>query len=387
MQNIAYHIGQKIKMNKIQVLFLIHDLGNGGAEKVLVNLVNHIDKSKFDITVVSLFGGGINERFLSKDIRYFSIFKRMIPGNSKLMKLFSPRLLHKICVKNHYDIEVAYLEGPSVRVISGCDDKSTRLVSWIHTRYLFEEQYFSAFRNPRESFNCYNRFDFTAFVSKDVGESFCKCFKFKKKCGVLYNTIESDTIRKLSQEQIPIEFSKKTINLLAVGTLKPVKGYDRLISVTKKLLTNGYSIHTYILGKGPLEKTLKKVVLENELNNNVTFLGYDANPYKYMANCDLFVCSSITEGFSTATTEALIVGVPVCTVDVSGMREILGDNNQFGIITENSEEGLYNGIKCLLDSPNLLMHYREQAKERGMFFNTENTVRKVESLFYKITKE
>ena len=62
-------------------------------------------------------------------------------------------------------------------------------------------------------------------------------------------------------------------------------------------------------------------------------MGYQTNPYKYLAKCDLFVCSSHSEGFSTAATEALIVGVPVCSVEVSGMREMLGENNEYGVIT------------------------------------------------------
>ena len=83
----------------LKVLFLIHDLGQGGAEKVLVNLVNNMDRTKFDITVMTLFSGGVNEQFLAKDIKYKTIYKRMIRGNSKLMKLLSPRTLHKMYVK------------------------------------------------------------------------------------------------------------------------------------------------------------------------------------------------------------------------------------------------------------------------------------------------
>lgn len=104
----------------LKVLFLIHDLGQGGAEKVLVNLVNNMDRSKFDISVTVLFGGGVNEQFLAPDIHFHSVFPKEVPGNSKLMKLLTPRQLHKLCVKEHYDIEVSYLEGPSARVISGC---------------------------------------------------------------------------------------------------------------------------------------------------------------------------------------------------------------------------------------------------------------------------
>ena len=98
----------------------------------------------------------------------------------------------------------------------------------------------------------------------------------------------------------------------------------------------------------------------------------------------MFVCASYAEGFSTAATEALIVGTPVCTVEVSGMKEMLGENNEWGIVTENDEEALYQGIKRLLDDPELLTHYKEKAAERGRTFSTENTVKAVEEMLLSL---
>ena len=112
----------------------------------------------------------------------------------------------------------------------------------------------------------------------------------------------------------------------------------------------------------------------------VTLLGYDVNPYRYVAKCDLFVCASYSEGFSTAATEALIVGTPVCTVEVSGMKEMLGQNNEYGVVTQNDDTALLLGIRQLLDHPDLLKYYRNQAKKRGKMFFTEETVKAVEQL-------
>ena len=116
------------------------------------------------------------------------------------------------------------------------------------------------------------------------------------------------------------------------------------------------------------------------MEDSFIFLGYHTNPYRYVAKCDLFVCSSISEGFSTAATEALIVGTPVCTVEVSGMKEMLGENNEYGVVTENSEDALYRGIRELLRNPERLVYYRRQAELRGKDFSTENTVRAVEEM-------
>ena len=365
---------------KKKILFLIHDLGQGGAEKVLVNLVNHMDCTKFDIAVVSLFGGGVNEQFLNRNIHFSCIYHHNIPANSKWMKLFTPTQLHRKHIKGHFDVEVSYLEGPCARIISGCEDKNTKLVSWIHTKYTKEEDICASFRNRKEAIDCYNKFDYTACVSEDVRAAFCGFLGFKKPTGVLYNTIESEKITNLSNQESNVEFSSDTFNIIAVGSLKPVKRYDRLLNIAKKLKNDGYQAHTFILGTGPLKEEFEKFIDAHHLNDCVSLLGYDTNPYKYLAKSDLFVCSSQTEGFSTAATEALIVGTPVCTVDVSGMKEMLGDNNEYGIVTENDEEALYDGIKSLIDNSELLAQYKEKAKERGKMFSTEKTVKAVEDM-------
>ena len=372
---------------KKKVLFLIHNLGRGGAEKVLVNLVNHLDRSKIDISVTALFGGGVNESFLEPSIHYRSLFPKTFPGNSKVMKLFSPKQLHSLCVKEHYDIEVSYLEGPSARIISGCQDASTTLLSWIHVEQHTMKKLSAAFRSEREAISCYNRFDRTVCVSQTVLDDFCSILDFKRPCEVIYNTVESEKILTLSAESTDkITQTDGCVNLVAVATLKESKGYPRLLRIIKRLTDESYSVRLYILGKGPQENELRDYVKQNQLDSNVIFLGYDVNPYKYVAKCDLFVCSSFAEGFSTAATEALIVGTPVCTVDVSGMKEMLGEHNEYGVITENSEEALYHGIKDFLDHPETLRHYREKALERGKRFYLQETVKSVENMLLSVTK-
>ena len=370
-----------------KTLFLIHDLGQGGAEKVLVNLVNNMDRSKFDISVTALFGGGVNEQFFASDIHFRAVFPKEVPGNSKLMKLLTPAQLHRMCVKEHYDIEVSYLEGPSARVISGCNDANTKLVSWIHVEQHTMERLSGSFRSEREARECYDRFDQTVCVSQYVHDDFCRILNFQKPCRVLYNTVESEKILAHADDTAPELMDDGKIRLMAVGTLKESKGYMRLLSIIKRLRDERYPVHLYILGIGPLQQEMERFIQANNLQETVALLGYQTNPYKYVSKCDLFVCASFAEGFSTAATEALIVGTPVCTVEVSGMKEMLGEHNEWGIVTENSEEALYQGIKDLLDHPDKLAHYKEKAIKRGKTFSTENTVRAVEDMLLKLIRK
>lgn len=364
-----------------KILFLIHDLGQGGAEKVLVNLVNNMDRSKFEISVTVIFGGGVNEQFLAPDIHFRAVFPHEVPGNSKLMKLLTPAQLHRLCVKEHYDVEVSYLEGPSARVISGCCNPDTALVCWIHSTLSDIRSAAQSFRSSSEATECYERFRKVVCVSQDVKRSFEKLFPQAAVPQVLYNTLETAKIIRLAKEPVPVSFiDPSSFKLISVGSMKPVKAFDRLLRIHKRLRDEGYPVHTCLLGKGPDLEKLKQLAKELCSDGTVAFPGYDTNPYKYVSKADLFVCCSLSEGFSTATTEALILGTPVCTVEVSGMKEMLGEHNEWGIVTENDEEALYRGIKGLLDDPRMLAEYKARAKERGTMFHTRETVAAVERM-------
>ena len=362
---------------KIKILFFIHDVGHGGAEKVLVNLVNNMDSEKYDITVISLFKGGINEQFLKGNIKFKTIFPKMIPGNSRIMKIFSPRFLHNLFIKDNYDVEVAYLEGPDSRIISGCPNKQTKKIYWIHCTMHNKKEFAGSFRSFKEAIDCYSRFDAGAFVSSEVKNAFEKYCMCEQKRTVLYNTNDTDLIIEKSKEML-LEKNEGIFQIIAVGKIEPVKGFYRLAKIHKRLIQEGYKIRTIILGEGRQKNQIERYINDNHLAETFLFLGYQTNPYKYIAQSDLFVCSSYSEGFSTAATEALIVGTPVITTHVSGMKEMLGEKSEYGLITENSDKALYIGIKKFLDNRQLYEFYKDKARIRGNYFKKDNTVKAVE---------
>lgn len=364
-----------------KILFMIPDLAGGGAEKVLVNLVNNMDREKFDITVKTLFDVGVNRNKLLPHIKREYCIKKQFRGNSKFFLLFKPETLFKRFIKEHYDIIVSYLEGPTARIVSGCKDKDTKLVSWIHCKIDNEKVASVGFRSFQEAKNCYNKFNYTACVSNWVKGYFVNSFHFDKPIGVLYNTIETAEILNKSKEKIEdVEFANDGYNICSVGKITYVKGFDRLVKVHKCLLENGVKNHMYIFGIGEDKAKLQAYLAENNLLDTFTFMGYKNNPYKYVRNCDLYVCSSHSEGFSTSVTESLVVGTPVVTTLCSGMQEMLGKNNEYGIITDNNEDALYEGIKKMLTTDGLLEYYSDKAQERGKKFSTEKTVKAVEDM-------
>ena len=370
----------------IKVLFFIPTLDKGGAENVLVNLVNHMNYDCFDITVQTLFDKDSQKNILNNRIKYRSSFYHQFRGNSKILSLFPSKWLYKLIVNHKYDIVVSYLEGPTTHILSGCPFSDTRKVAWIHTAFDSEKGFYAGFYSKTSAIKGYQKYDILAFVAKTAMDRFIEIADVQlPKCTVLYNTIDSSSVIYQSREAVnPDLFPKSTINIISVGKVEPVKGYDRLVRVHKRLIDEGLHHHLYIIGSGKQQAELESFVKKNNLNESITFLGFTDNPYKYLSKADLFVCSSRREGFSTAVTEALILGLPVISTNCSGAYELLGTNNEYGIVTENSEEGLYIAIKKVLSNSELLNYYKGKSSKRGKQFSIEKTVSNVEKMLREI---
>jgi len=367
-----------------KVLFLIPTLMHGGAEKVLVNLVNHIDKTKFDVTLYSLFDEGVNKDFLSPEVHYKYKFKKVFRGYAKLASLFNPSFLFSWLVKDQYDIVVSYLEGSTTRIAAGCNDPKTKKVAWIHIE--LNDPYMAkiGFKSKVEARRYYETFDAVAGVSERVVHLFSKNVTESVRTEVLYNTNDTVLIRQMASAVPAVQLKDTTINLVSVAKIVKTKGYDRLMDVHKRLLDEGFEHTVNILGIGEELAVLQKKAMDLGLQDSFRFLGFHKNPYAIVAQGDLYICSSFREGFSTAVSEALILGIPVVSTDCSGAREMLGDD-EFGIVMENSEEGIYQGLKRMLSDMTTLAHYKEQAAVRGTFFSTQNTVNAVEDFLTSLT--
>lgn len=365
-----------------KILFLINDLQHGGAEKALVNLVNNMDYSNYDITVMTLFDVGVNKSLLFSHVRYKYVFKRIFRGNSYIFKVFSPDFLYKFMIKDKYDIVVSYLEGITARIVSG-NTSICKTISWQHSgTYNLEKLVKPAFRNEKEMLKAYQSFDRIVGVSENVIDSFSSLTQITSNTCVINNVIERDKVISKSKEEIEINYNKEVFNIVSVGRLTKLKGYDRLLRIInqinkKKSVQKKINLH--IIGCGEEQKNLERYIDSHNLQKIVFLHGYQKNPFPFVLNSDLFICSSLIEGISTAVSEALILGVPVITTNCSGMKELLGEN-LYGIITENDEQSLYVGLVKLLNAPSTIIKLKEAAKERGKLFGVGKVVKEVQVL-------
>lgn len=376
-------------MVKRKVLFLIESLAGGGAEKVLATLVQHIDKECFDVTVCPISGGGKYEDAIRKIVTYRAILNDPEDGSvwKKWLYVLKHHLVYKwlplswVCrsfVPQGNDVEVAFVEGFATKLLSHSMNNKAKKYAWVHCNMDKDHWTTSIYPTLEDEEVVYNRYDQIFCVSNTAVQGFIQTFPgVTTPVLTIYNPINAQIIQNMAAERKDVE--KKVIRLVTVGRLEHQKGYDRLVRVVNRLVKDGLSLELWILGIGSQEASLKQYIQEHQLDEYVKLLGFHSNPYKYIVQGDLFVCSSRSEGYSTAVTEALILGLPVITTDCSGMAELLKDG-ECGIITENDDEAFYQGLKNLLADVSLFEHYRQKAIERGKDFTIESLMKPIETL-------
>ena len=368
----------------MNVLFLAINLGGGGAERVLVNLANRMADDGYVVTVRVLANTetGSNVGRLSPKVKYESVFRKSFRGMNYLY-LLPHRWIYNKVAYGDFDVIVVYLHGVLTKIVSYAP-KEQKTVAYLHAN-MQQSPFMKSFKNRNAIEKCFSGYSRIVSVSEDVQRSFIKASGIDdSRLMVIYNTFDVPGILHKSKE--PIAVSKHQYNLCSVGKLQEVKGYLRLVNIIKNLRDEQIDVHLTIVGEGHQRKDIESFIETHQLANNVSLTGFDMNPYKYIANSDLFVCSSLSEGFSSVVAESLILGVPVITTDCAGMQELLG-KNEYGIITENSEEALFEGLKNLLSAPDMLAHYKEKAQERASFFSPEQTVSAVERMLEEVVAE
>ena len=368
----------------IKILFFIDTtLASGGAEKVLRELVNNMDQSQFEITVHTLWKEDA-EKYLAPGIRYRYIFDRKTTWNARRFQIESALgLTYGLHLADDYDIEVAYLEYGPTKVLAGSSNKKAKKVAWIHCNLLKEIRDLDGFVKKTEKW--YSKYDQVVCVSQTIQDGYRKLFADQPESVKLYNTVDDTAIRRKAAAQLPAEHSKRKLTVATIGRLYPVKGYDRLMEAHLRLIRDGVDHDLWILGEGPERPAMERYIADHGLENSVHLLGFHSNPYPFMREADVIVCSSYSEGFSTMVTEALILGKPVVTTPCSGMDELLGDS-EFGLITADSTEGIYEGLKKMLDDPALRKHYADAAAVRGEAFSKEKLVGQTEQFFRSLLK-
>ncbi|MER2129235.1 glycosyltransferase [Solibacillus sp.] len=346
-----------------KIIFFINDLGGGGAERALVNLANQLSEREFDVTIKVLFDTGINKIHLSPKIKYEFVFSKVFKGSSLLSKIIPAKLLYWFFIKENYDIEVAFLEGIATKIISGSTNKHSHKFAWVHTEFKSKKLFKTGFFTKKEAIQAYSKYNNVFSVSEEANNMYE--FWSGLKSEIRRNYVEFKNLNDLPAEDDDDFPDTDNIHIVTVGRLIPVKGYERLLKVVSNLKSE-FNFIIHILGEGEKRSQLEDLIDKKRLGSHVVLHGYIDPPYSLMKKCSFYICSSYREGYNTAVLESLLLGIPVLTTNCSGMNELL-ETGEMGLIVENSENALEEGIREFLSSESLRLQYKSNIKKRNLF--------------------
>ena len=335
-----------------KIVFGITGLTLGGAERTLVDIANRLCY-RYEVTIFCLYAGGELEKELSSKIKVIHICKKRYDELNKFEKkymvlkiLFSTKFLYKTYIWRKFDKEIAFLEGPITRIFSVGKDKK-RKIAWVHNDIskVFGKSFKSKLKAFFDKF-IYKKYGTLVFVSNDNLKKFESKYKTKNDKKVIYNFIYTYEVLKKSNSKVEVDFDEKTTNFVSVCRLVEQKAVDRLINVHSKLIENGLMHNFYIIGDGPKKAELESLIKEKKVQATFHLLGKRENPYPYIKEADYFCLLTYFEGYPMVLEEAKILDKYILITNTAA-RETVENYNKSKIF-ENTEEGIYEGLKNIL---------------------------------------
>lgn len=376
---------------KKKILFVYHHMIIGGSTTSLLSILKAIDYDKYDVdlllyrndgelvkyipekvnllpqafierpTIMKLFVTALNGSIIKAIYKSLREGKGFRPG-TQLMSYVCSTLCRKIETK--YDTAIGFLEGWS-NTFTNYYINADKKINWIHTDY--EKARFV----PEFDRKSFEKADKIVCVVEESMEAFNRSFPtLTDKTITIRNILSQELVKQRAEEKIEFKRKSEDFCILTVCRIdNKSKALDRGVKALKRLKEDGYNVKWYVLGDGPDREKLESMIKENGLENDFILLGSTPKPYPYFKYFDIFALPSRFEGKPMAITEAQMFGlVPVVTEYASANEQI--ENEKTGIVVENNDEAIYNGIKKVLDNPQLLERIRKNLKETN-FSNEE----------------
>ena len=370
-----------------KVCFVIPNLGGGGAQRVLLNILRHIDHSKFDPHLI-LFE---KKRFEKKGDLLFDlpsdINVRVLRSKKyrRFLKWFYFLKLVKLLKAEGPDAVVSFMWKLNAAVLLSKKMSRTKakiIISERGSTAIYNGRFVNFQRSLAIRF-FYPKAEKIIFPSRDMADKIVKSYGIEKqKMNIIHNPVDIAMITERAQERIedPVYQAKNNI-IISIGRLGKEKGFAYLIRAISLLSKNDIDCKLVILGEGAEENNLYNLSKELNIEDRVRFLGFRSNPYKYLARSKIFVLSSLYEGFPNVLLEAMALGVPsIATRCPTGPEEIITDEVNGLLIPQADEKALANAIKKLLLDKDLRERLSEAARKRAEDFRVEKIIMQYEDV-------
>lgn len=366
---------------KKKILFVNDEMHMGGVARVLNNLIAALPKDRYEIDLLVLHSNGMLLNEVPEDITLIegtSFFhavdetlKDILKRKDLLHLFYKLRLIfymktglikkkiqkeRKKILSKQYDVEVAAKEG--FCTIFTAYGNSKKKINWVLTDYSvcnYSSNHMPLVRHALQ------HIDLNIADSKEALIAYQTVFRVQNGT-VIHNLMDVQRVLHSIHEPVSIQFDQDKINLINVARFHPQKSIDRLLYACKYIQDKGIQYHLYLIGGGTLEEELRQLCKTLQIEENVSFLGYQSKAYAYVSKCDLFVLTSLYEGFATVVNESLISTTPVLMTDVSGASEQIL-NKTHGWIVANQQDAINQGLFKACQSKSKLIEMKEKLKD------------------------
>lgn len=368
----------------------------GGAERVLVDLLNNLNYDSNEVSLLVQYKEGGLLPAINNNVHLKCLYKYSRIGKynnilQRIIKLFHLQKLNEIFEKHktrsitdsRYDVIISFCQGYAHKLHLYIVDKSHNNISWIHSDLLKGNWGLGCFNNclayQEAAYNCMNKL---VFVSEGAKESFNKLFRISPNVSqlVIYNIIDKDNIIKTSK-LVKISKPNNKFVFVNVGRLVEAKMQIRLLQAAKLIKKQTSDFIIWIIGEGPLRGMLENYISENNLSDVVVLLGNQMNPYAYVRVADTFVLSSRQEGFPLVVCEALILSKPVICTNIVGPSEVLEDG-KYGCMVNEESDAIAETMMRFMSDTSLCARYSELAIQRSKMFDVNDFMSSFNNLIH-----
>ena len=372
-----------VNAKKKKITFIIPALGSGGAERVLIHLINSLDKDKYIMCLVVfedildyegelIFSGEIV--CLDKKSRWD--FFKLIIKLRKMLRTFQPdTVLSFLYYTNIIAVMASLFLKRKFKLIICERSYPPKYLPKVRLGYL---------KKGLMKFT-YRKADKILTVSKSIARVLEEDFNVKsEKIKTIYNPVILEEIKDKCQKEIKHPFfeDERAQIIISVGRLVEVKRFDRLLRTFSLVREKKDRVYLIILGEGELRKELENLSLELRVDKWTDFVGFQSNPYAWIHKADVLVLSSDFEGFPNVILEAMACGTPVISTDCpSGPNEIIVNGKNGILVPTEDEKALAEATLKLLTNDNLRKRFSEEGKKKAETLRIEKILPQYEELF------
>ena len=382
---------------KIKILFRHRSMEMGGVEKVILSLLENLNKNKFDITfLVSLYQGELRDK-VPAHIKYIKVnngkedfsknplfhhFQLLLRSlKIKFLEKF-PNWLDQLYLDEKFDVEIAS-SYTDFEFVLNSSNKNSKKIGWFHSDITFPKLQPAV---PK-ILNQIPEFDYFIFGSQQTKDIFTETYpKFNLPDNqVILNAIPIKEIKQKAEEFVP-DFGTSDPVFVSVGRLHSRKGFHKLIEVHSQLLKDDFPHKIIIIGDGEEKENLSNLAQSLGVEDSFVLMGSLLNPYPYVKNADFFIMPSESEGWPLIIADTLILQKPIISTAVGGIPEMITHQENGFLINYDSKE-IYNAMKEFMTNPNLIETLQENLKKSESQFDNQKIFDAIENIIINLAQK